>query len=591
MMTPNADDMVTSMVDQVVKDAVRERAEEARQIKLQEMHNNAGVVPEKSEVNAGNGDEGATAVNEPISGFTEDLENRGPQLETDDGSAAKGAAGEPATAPTSDEHPSEVQNVPDASAPDASAPDTSAPDTKAAEENVPEPKRDFWKPEQPKRLYNYSWTQSTDTVQVVVPIKKEYRARDMLVDVDASNGKLLISHKSGQTLLEGSLCGIVSNSGLTWQIEGEGPNKSLLVEMEKGSSSIWPNLLENQQPVHVHSGTQETANAAPEGEGKTDTEKKAEDKAEAGSAGPTGGDMTKSEATEDKEGVKQQTDDSPQPHEGEEDIIELDTRDMQKKGEFMNEIEEERLAEELMDSLVEEQMMDSLVEDQIFEELEREIGNRGTEDRIASDASMHGGEPSILDLIEYYKAVALEKTHGSESPDLAAMQVALFYSRGIFVKQDYKEAAKWYNLAAAKGNDVAMFHLGLIYQEGLGVEADPSKALEWWQKAADKGNANATYNLGVIYINGHGVKQDVDKAIQMFSKAKELDPNLPFPPFEEGPKTSARQAPPKPLTEEEKKKKREDAIQNLRYVFWTTTILSAAAVTFVGVRYWWKNRL
>ena len=58
------------------------------------------------------------------------------------------------------------------------------------------------------------------------------------------------------------------------------------------------------------------------------------------------------------------------------------------------------------------------------------------------------------------------------------------YSDGLGVPQDYAEALKWYNLAAAQGDDSAQFQLGYMYYKGLGVPRDYVQAYKWLNLAA-----------------------------------------------------------------------------------------------------------
>ena len=46
------------------------------------------------------------------------------------------------------------------------------------------------------------------------------------------------------------------------------------------------------------------------------------------------------------------------------------------------------------------------------------------------------------------------------------------YDDGTGVTQDYKEAVKWYKLAAEKGTPIAQYSLGMMYEEGKGVSQD-----------------------------------------------------------------------------------------------------------------------
>ena len=65
------------------------------------------------------------------------------------------------------------------------------------------------------------------------------------------------------------------------------------------------------------------------------------------------------------------------------------------------------------------------------------------------------------------------------------------YENGKGVPQDYKEALKWFRLAAEQGVTEAQFGLGLMYAHGRGVPQDVKEALKWYRLAAEKGNAAA----------------------------------------------------------------------------------------------------
>ncbi|WP_295388321.1 tetratricopeptide repeat protein, partial [Thiolapillus sp.] len=63
--------------------------------------------------------------------------------------------------------------------------------------------------------------------------------------------------------------------------------------------------------------------------------------------------------------------------------------------------------------------------------------------------------------------------------------------------------------------------LGVMYAEGQGVRQDLKEAVKWYRRAAEQGYALAQYNLGVIYNNGQGVQQDKKEAVKWFRKAAE----------------------------------------------------------------------
>ena len=58
------------------------------------------------------------------------------------------------------------------------------------------------------------------------------------------------------------------------------------------------------------------------------------------------------------------------------------------------------------------------------------------------------------------------------------------FAEGKGVPQDYREAVKWYRLAAAQGNDLAQVSLGVMYTKGRGVRQDFVRAYIWFNLAA-----------------------------------------------------------------------------------------------------------
>ena len=72
------------------------------------------------------------------------------------------------------------------------------------------------------------------------------------------------------------------------------------------------------------------------------------------------------------------------------------------------------------------------------------------------------------------------------------------YYPGVGVDTDYKEAVKWYSLAAKQGDAEAQYNLGLMYDFGEGVLEDDVYAYMWWNLASLLGNKNATTAKGEI---------------------------------------------------------------------------------------------
>ena len=95
--------------------------------------------------------------------------------------------------------------------------------------------------------------------------------------------------------------------------------------------------------------------------------------------------------------------------------------------------------------------------------------------------------------------------------------LGIMYVQGQDVPQDYKEAVKWFRLAAEQGVAYAQYNLGVMYDKGQGMLQDDQEALKWYRLAAEQGKASAQYNLGVMYAKGQGMLQDYTKAHMWFN--------------------------------------------------------------------------
>ena len=98
----------------------------------------------------------------------------------------------------------------------------------------------------------------------------------------------------------------------------------------------------------------------------------------------------------------------------------------------------------------------------------------------------------------------------------AQFNLATMYYNAEAVTQDYKEAMKWYRLAAEQGTEEAVrsqHNLGWMYDEGLGVIQDNIIAYMW-------------YNIAVV--NGHQDSENARESVknnltdEQFNKAEEL---------------------------------------------------------------------
>jgi TPR repeat protein len=65
---------------------------------------------------------------------------------------------------------------------------------------------------------------------------------------------------------------------------------------------------------------------------------------------------------------------------------------------------------------------------------------------------------------------------------------------------------------ANAGDVTAQYRLGEMYNKGEGVPQDYKEALKWYRMAAEQGDTEAQYNLGVMYYDGKGVIVDYVEA-------------------------------------------------------------------------------
>ena len=99
--------------------------------------------------------------------------------------------------------------------------------------------------------------------------------------------------------------------------------------------------------------------------------------------------------------------------------------------------------------------------------------------------------------------------------------IGFLYFDGVYVRQDYKKARKWFLLAARQGEYFAQQALGYIYNNGLDTPVDTSKALAWYLRSADQGYYLAQTNVGVMYQAGEGIQVNHRKSLKYFGLAAE----------------------------------------------------------------------
>ena len=101
----------------------------------------------------------------------------------------------------------------------------------------------------------------------------------------------------------------------------------------------------------------------------------------------------------------------------------------------------------------------------------------------------------------------------------AQCNLASLYFRGHGVAKEYTQAATWFRAAAERGYAPAQDNLAWMYYSGTGVALDYSEAANWTRKSAQQGYAPAQVDFGYLYEQGKGVPLDYVRAYKWYKLA------------------------------------------------------------------------
>ena len=104
----------------------------------------------------------------------------------------------------------------------------------------------------------------------------------------------------------------------------------------------------------------------------------------------------------------------------------------------------------------------------------------------------------------------------------AQLEIATRLAEAKGVKQNFTEAALWYERAAAQGEAVAQYRLATLYERGMGVKPDRERAAGLYREAAGLGNVKAMHNLAVMSVSPGAGTPDYAKAAALFAKSAGL---------------------------------------------------------------------
>ena len=80
----------------------------------------------------------------------------------------------------------------------------------------------------------------------------------------------------------------------------------------------------------------------------------------------------------------------------------------------------------------------------------------------------------------------------------AQVKYAWMLEKGIGIRQDYSESAKWYEKAAEQGLALGQINLSLLLASGAPGKKDPVNAYKWMRLATKAGNKGAATFLPTI---------------------------------------------------------------------------------------------
>ena len=119
----------------------------------------------------------------------------------------------------------------------------------------------------------------------------------------------------------------------------------------------------------------------------------------------------------------------------------------------------------------------------------------------------------------YITALNLALPRAREGDAAAQTLAAEIYSRGLGVKRDEAEAAKWYQAAAEQSVPEAQFQYALMLLDGRFVEKDPDQAYALMEDAANQGNGLAQFNFAQMLLDRGRSAEDEKRAADYFERA------------------------------------------------------------------------
>lgn len=146
------------------------------------------------------------------------------------------------------------------------------------------------------------------------------------------------------------------------------------------------------------------------------------------------------------------------------------------------------------------------------EEEELDVDRRRFGDR--SDAAYGAFQRGL-----YITAFNLALPRAREGDAAAQTLVAEIYSRGLGVRRDEAQAARWYQAAAEQNVPEAQFQYALLLLDGRFVERDREQAFALMEEAANSGNRMAQFNFAQLLLDRASGIETERRAAEYFERA------------------------------------------------------------------------
>jgi len=125
----------------------------------------------------------------------------------------------------------------------------------------------------------------------------------------------------------------------------------------------------------------------------------------------------------------------------------------------------------------------------------------------------NGNYNNALQVIGYLESLA------KRGISRAMLLLGSIYYTGKGVPQSYKEAVKWYEMAAEGLESYGLCNLGYCYYYGRDIDVNYKRAYECFSLSAYMRNPNAMYKLGDMFYYGKHVEEDKDAAFYWYREA------------------------------------------------------------------------